>query len=51
MAYNQFQRDIFVEIWRADWFRIEYAGDRMLERVSYITDLLKPAAAGRTIII
>ncbi len=66
MAHNEIQGDVIGEVWRAqevakeityflvkkeaNWFRIEYTGDLMLERANYMAEKLKLAAqAGSSI--
>ena len=60
MAHNELEGNVIGEVWRAQeaakelvyfrvegqakWFRIEYAGDLMLERANYMADKLKTAA-------
>lgn len=61
MAHNRIEGNVTGEVWRAqeaakeliyfkitkvqNWFRIEYTGDRMLDRANYMTDKLKAAAS------
>ncbi len=60
MAHNELEGNVIGEVWRAQetakeivyfrvqkqpkWFRIEYTGDLMLERASYMAEKLKSAA-------
>ena len=60
MAHNEIEGNVIGEVWRAqeaakeityfvisgeeNWFRIEYSGDLMLERVNYMAEKLKSAA-------
>lgn len=62
MAHNELEGNVIGEVWRAqesgkeityflvegekNWFRIEYAGDLMLERANYMAEKLKTAAGG-----
>jgi hypothetical protein len=59
MAHNEFEGNVIGEVWRAqesgkeityflaqgeaNWFRIEYSGDRMLDRANWMADRLKNA--------
>ena len=59
MAHNEYQGNQIGEIWRAqesgkeityfmaqgeaNWFRIEYSGDRMLDRANWMADRLQNA--------
>jgi len=61
MAHNEIEGNVISEVWRAqeaakeityfiiqgqaNWFRIEYTGDLMLERANYMATKLKAAAA------
>lgn len=61
MAHNELAGNVIGEVWRAQeaakeliyfrtegepkWFRIEYAGDLMLERANFMAEKLKTAAA------
>ncbi len=66
MAHNEIEGNVIGEVWRAqevgkeiayflvkgeaNWFRIEYTGDLMLERANYMAEKLKLAAqAGSSI--
>ncbi len=60
MTHNELEGNVIGEVWRAQetakeliyfrvskqtkWFRIEYTGDRMLERANYMAEKLKAAA-------
>ena len=62
MAHNELEGNVIGEVWRAQenakelvyfqvqtqpkWFRIEYTGDLMLERATFMAARLKAAAAG-----
>ncbi|MCH8097678.1 MAG: hypothetical protein IID53_11420 [Proteobacteria bacterium] len=62
MAHNEVQGNVIGEVWRAqetakeityftvereaNWFRIEYSGELMLERANYMAEKLKAAAQG-----
>jgi hypothetical protein len=62
MSHNEFEGNVIGEVWRAqesgkeityflaqgepNWFRIEYAGELMLERANYMEEKLKAAAQG-----
>ncbi len=62
MAHNEIQGNVIGEVWRAqevgkeityflvqgeaNWFRIEYTEELMLERANYMAEKLKAAAQG-----
>jgi hypothetical protein len=62
MAHNEIEGNVIGEVWRAQeaaaeiiffrvasdplWFKLEYSGDRMLDRANYMADRLKIAASG-----
>lgn len=59
MAHNEFEGNVIGEVWRAqesgkeityflaqgeaNWFRIEYSGDRMLDRANWMAERLQNA--------
>ena len=62
MSHNELEGNVIAEVWRAqevgkeityflvqgeaNWFRIEYTGELMLERANYMAEKLKAAAQG-----